>query len=81
MVRGANPAVVTIADKVSSDKGFQIFNEKGVRNIATIEKFGLHSGPHTFTASIVVIATTRTIHALSDVVFGNGIAVSITRIL
>lgn len=81
MVSGAYPPVVPIADKVSKDEGFQFLYRKTFYIIPSIDELALHSRPHTFTTDIVMAAPSRSVHALADVVFGDGFAVSFTRIL
>ena len=48
---------------------------------AVIEQFALHPGPHTLAAGVVVASAAGTIHALADVVLGDGLAVGGAGIL
>src|SRR5699024_10398231 len=76
-----DPSVIPVAEEVSPNEYLYFLYSHLLCVIAVVEKFRLHSGPHTLTACIIMAAPSCTVHALVDVVLPDGLSVGLTGIL
>lgn len=77
----ANSPIIPVAEEIPPDERLEFLHGHILRIAAVIKQFRLHSGPHAFTAGVVVTSAASAVHALLYAKFADGIPVKLAGIL